>query len=426
MRIGPQICLVVMALLLGIPTQADADEQAAETTILRFARIIDGTGEVLGAHEIAVQGDRIAAVGDGLSDRFPDATLTVLDALTAVPGLIDAHVHITYGLSHAPEGDAWAELGETSPDEKLAAGRRNALKTLETGVTSARDLHASDGVDQHLKAEIEAGETPGPRLFLAGVGIHPSTLPPLAEGEERDVVADVREMAEARVKEGRDWVKIFASTGTGADVTSEQLFHYPEIKAAVDVAHAGGLRVALHTYGPSAVPDALRAGVDSIEHPVDLSDEILAQWATGDTIYVPTIDHNRYYAEHRAEYGYDEEAARGLRAFVAKNVEAARRAHRAGIRIAMGSDAVMTMFGENTRELEWLVEAGLTPAEALSAATVNGAKLLGRENDLGRIAPGYFADIAAVDGDPLADIRALTRNVRWVMKGGEVVVESNE
>jgi imidazolonepropionase-like amidohydrolase len=179
----------------------------------------------------------------------------------------------------------------------------------------------------------------------------------------------------------------------------------------------------VHSYGPAAVADALRAGVDSIEHPVGLDDQLLEQWAASDTIYVPTIDHNRYYADHRDEYGYDEAVESELHEFVQRNVETLRRAHRAGLTIAMGSDAVMSGFGQNTRELEWFVEAGMTPAQAIQTATVNGALLLGQEEFLGRLKFGFAADIVAVEGDPLRDIRALTQNVKWVMKNGEVVVD---
>jgi len=192
-----------------------------------------------------------------------------------------------------------------------------------------------------------------------------------------------------------------------------------EIAAATRTAHARGLKVALHAYGPSAVPDAIRAGVDSIEHAVDVNDDTLRAWAASGIPYVPTIDHNRYYADHRAEYGYNEATEKDLRDFTARNVDMLRRAHRAGIPIVFGSDAVMTMFGQNTRELVWFGEAGMKPEEVIRSATVNGAKLLGQDQVLGRLAPGYAADIIGVAGDPLADIATLATRVRWVMKAGK-------
>ena len=253
------------------------------------------------------------------------------------------------------------------------------------------------------------------------MGFHPLALPPVEAGQQRDLIAEFSNLARERVQAGADWIKIFATTGSADDLSGKQIFHYPEIKAATDIAHAAGLRVALHAYGPSAVADALRAEVDSIEHPVGVDQETLKLWARTDTFYVPTIDHNRYYADHRDEYGYDENVASNLRGFVSRNVESLRSARAAGIHVAMGSDAVMSMFGQNTRELEWFVEAGMTPAQALQAATIGGATLLGQEHFLGRLKAGYAADIVAVQGDPLTDIQALTRRVKWVMKGGDVV-----
>jgi imidazolonepropionase-like amidohydrolase len=141
------------------------------------------------------------------------------------------------------------------------------------------------------------------------------------------------------------------------------------------------------------------------------------------TFYVPTIDHNRYYAEYRQQFGYGPEVAERLKAYLHRNLETARRAHKAGVRFAMGSDAVFNMFGQNTRELGWFVKAGMTPSEALATATTNAALLLGREKSLGAVAPGFYADLVAVEGDPLADINVVIKKVRWVMKGGIVVVD---
>jgi imidazolonepropionase-like amidohydrolase len=141
------------------------------------------------------------------------------------------------------------------------------------------------------------------------------------------------------------------------------------------------------------------------------------------TFYVPTIDHNRYYVDAREQFKYDDKVVAGLNAYIEKNLETARRAHKAGVKFAMGSDAVFTMFGQNTRELGWFVKAGMTPAEALETATTNAAALLGMSSQLGAVAPGYFADLVAVEGDPLSDINVVIDHVRWVMKDGQVVVD---
>jgi imidazolonepropionase-like amidohydrolase len=146
-------------------------------------------------------------------------------------------------------------------------------------------------------------------------------------------------------------------------------------------------------------------------------------WAARGTVYVPTIDHNRFYAESREQFGWTPEQAAALDEFRARNFETARRAFKAGVTFAMGSDAVYSMFGQNTRELGWFVQLGMTPAQALATATTNAAALLGMSDRLGAIAPGYFADIVGVEGNPLADINVVIQRVRWVMKGGTLVID---
>jgi hypothetical protein len=257
-------------------------------------------------------------------------------------------------------------------------------------------------------------------MFVAGQGLsapreHPAPTPDA-----------FREQAEARIAAGSDWVKIFGSRGSFQSVDTTQTVSFDEMKAVVDAAHAKNHRVAIHSYGPSGVRDAVRAGADSVEHGIDLDDDTIAEMVRRGTVWVPTIDHNRYYVDAKDEYGFPEESIPPLRAYIEKNLESTRRAVRAGVKIAMGSDAVYSGFGQNTRELEWFVKAGMTPAQALASATTVAAALLGHERDLGAIAPGYFADLVAVEGDPLADITTVVKGVRWVMKGGAVVADATD
>jgi imidazolonepropionase-like amidohydrolase len=174
------------------------------------------------------------------------------------------------------------------------------------------------------------------------------------------------------------------------------------------------------------VKDAVRAGADSVEHGIDLDAETIAEMVKRGTVWVPTIDHNRYYVDAKDEYGFAPETIAPLQDYIAKNLESTKRAFAAGVKIAMGSDAVYSMFGQNTRELGWMVKAGMTPARALETATTIPAALLGHASDLGRLTPGAFADIVAVDGDPLADIDVVINHVVWVMKGGTVVVDKRK
>jgi imidazolonepropionase-like amidohydrolase len=154
-----------------------------------------------------------------------------------------------------------------------------------------------------------------------------------------------------------------------------------------------------------------------------MDDATIAEMAKRGTYYVPTIDHNRYYVENGSKIGYTPGFESRSQVFIARNLETARRAHKAGVKFAMGSDAVYSMFGQNTRELGWFVKAGMTPEEALKTATMNAAELLGKGNELGAVAPGYFADLVAVEGDPTADIAVAVEKVKWVTKGGAVVVD---
>ena len=198
------------------------------------------------------------------------------------------------------------------------------------------------------------------------------------------------------------------------------------MKAAVDAAHALGKRIAIHTYGPTGARDAVRAGADSVEHATDMDDATIAEMARKKIFYVPTIDHNRYYVDNAQMLRYPAGATGPLNNFIARNLETAKKAFRAGVRFAMGSDAVYTMFGENTRELAWFVKAGMTPEQALKTATVDAAELMGIEDRLGRLKPGYLADIAAIEGNPLENIDTAIQKVRWVMKAGAVMVDKTK
>jgi imidazolonepropionase-like amidohydrolase len=240
---------------------------------------------------------------------------------------------------------------------------------------------------------------------------------------QADGVPEVLKAVREQVAAGVDVIKMYGSTGSDKDVSGYQTFTSDEMKAAVEVAHKYGKRVAIHSYGPDGARDAVSAGTDSLEHAIDIPEDVLAEMVKRGTFYVPTIDHNRYYVDAREEFKYDDKIVAGLNAYIEKNLETARRAHKAGVKFAMGSDAVFSMFGQNTRELGWFVKAGMTPAEALQTATTNGAALLGMSGQLGAIAPGYFADLVAVEGDPLSDIKVVIDNVRWVMKDGRVVVD---
>jgi imidazolonepropionase-like amidohydrolase len=286
-------------------------------------------------------------------------------------------------------------------------------------------------MDIAMRDLINHGEMIGPRMFVVGYGLNISNTPykpginPPAGGIA-DGVPEVLRAVRQQIAAGADLIKMYASTGTDDDVTGFQTYNYEEIKAAVDAAHKFGKKIAIHSYGPDGARDAVRAGTDSLEHATDMDDTTIQEMAKRGTFYVPTIDHNRYYLDNWQKIGYANGFQEKTKAFIERNLETARKAHKAGVKFAMGSDAIYTMFGENTRELGWFVKAGMTPEQALRTATTNAAELLGREKELGAVAPGYFADLVAVEGDPLADINAAINNVRWVMKAGAVVTDKTK
>ncbi len=402
---------VAVALAVALAAAAPA---LAATTAIRAARVVTPDGRVIANAVIVVENDRIVSVGTAAPP--PGTTVIDLGGLTVIPGLIDAHTHMTYYWDRAP-GTRPLQQPRRPAGVTVVLAAENARRTLDTGVTTVRDLGASADIDYAMRDLINMGKMVGPRMFVAGQGLSA----PRAGAPK----PDYSQLAAARVAAGSDWVKVYGSRGSYQSVDTTQTLSFDEMRAAVEAAHAKQHPVAIHSYGASGVRDAVRAGADSVEHGIELDDATIAEMVRRGTVWVPTIDHNRYYVDAKDEFGFAPETIPPLQAYIEKNLESTRRAVKAGVKIAMGSDAVYTMFGQNTRELAWLVKAGMTPAQALASATTIPAALLGHANDLGAIAPGYYADLVAVDGDPLADINVVINKVRWVMKGGAVVVDTS-
>jgi imidazolonepropionase-like amidohydrolase len=396
---------VLVALAAGmIPLQQPS------RTVVAFGHLWDGT-KMLDDVVVTVEGDTIALIESGRK-QMPAGAID-MRRYTAIPGLIDLHTHMTYYWDRRP---GTRPLGQRRrPAVTVFLAQDNARRTLETGVTTVRDLGAPGESDFAMRDLIAMGAAKGPRMFVAGQGVS------AGRGWTPDPAA-MAKTAEDRIKSGSDWIKVYGSRGSFDSVDKTQTITYDEMKAIVDAAHALKRKVAIHSYGPSGVKDAVRAGADSIEHGIDLDDETIAEMAKRGTVWVPTIDHNRYYVDAKDEFGFRPEAIPPLEAYIAKNLESTRRAFKAGVKLGMGSDAVYSMFGQNTRELEWFVKAGMTPAQALATATTTAAELLDQGNRLGRIAPGFAADLVAIEGKPLENIRDVVTGVRWVMKDGVVVV----
>src|ERR1700731_3653900 len=426
---------ILLAAVLGASCAGGiyAQEKPSAKTVkaVRFGKLWDAKGKLWTNAIVIVEGDRIRSVTTDASAIPAGAETFDLSKYTGLPGLIDVHTHMTIYTDETPGEPMLKQLTNNPPAVEVFLARKGAMRTLEAGVTTVRDLGADQYMDIAMRDLINRGEMIGPRMFVVGYGLNitnspykPGINPPA--GGIADGVPEVLRAVRQQVAAGADLIKMYASTGTDDDVTGFQTYNYEEIKAAVDTAHKFGKKIAIHSYGPDGARDAIRAGTDSLEHATDMDDATIQEMVKRGTFYVPTIDHNRYYLDNWQKIGYANGFQEKTKAFIERNLETARKAHKAGVKFAMGSDAIYTMFGENTRELGWFVKAGMTPEQALRTATSNAAELLGREKELGGIAPGYFADLVAVEGDPLADINVAINNVRWVMKGGAVVVDKTK
>ncbi len=386
--------------------------------LLRNATVFDGTGAPpRSGLDVLVEGDRIAAVGSDLAARA-DAEALDLTGRTLMPGLIDCHVHLTF------MGDP-NEVSPATPVPVLAwNAAENARHTLEAGVTAVRDLGAREAVAILLRDAVAAGRLPGPHIRAAGAAIcmtggHGWWIGRLADGAD-----EVRRAVREQLRAGADCIKLIATGGVmtpGVDPRSPQLTE-EELRAGVEEAHKAFQKVGSHAQATAGIKNAVRAGVDSIEHGIYLDDEAIAEMKARGTFLVPTLVAPENISRHGVKAG--------IPAYMVEKSDRAREAHResfrlavrAGVRIAMGTDAgtPFNRHGANAEEIALMVECGLPPRDALVAATRNAAELLDMLDDAGTIAPGKRADLLIVDGDPLADVRVLCDPTRIiaVLKAG--------
>src|SRR5215831_10330214 len=422
--------LAIVGIWAALAAALWAQESSPAKTVkaVRFGKLWDGKGRLWTNAIVIVEGERVREVTTDAKAIPAGAQILDLSKYIGLPGLIDVHTHMTMYTDETPGAPMLKQITSNPPAVEVFLARKGAMRMLQAGVTTVRDLGADQYMDIAMRDLINRGEMIGPRMFVSGYGLYITNTPyrqglNLPAGGIADGVPEVLRVVRQQIAAGADVIKLYASTGTDDDTTGFETYNYEEIKAAVDAAHQFGKKIAIHSYGPDGARDAVRAGTDSLEHATDMDDATIAEMAKRGTFYVPTIDHNRYYLDNAAKIGYAPGFESKTRAFIERNLETARKAHKAGVKFAMGSDAIYSMFGENTRELAWFVKAGMTPEEALKTATTNAAELLGKNSELGAVGAGYFADLVAVEGDPLADVQVTINQVKWVMKGGAVVVD---
>ncbi len=431
-----RVTLAAGILLLGIAntfvqnTFAE-DAKSVETVVVRAGRLFDPVaGRMLERPAIVVVGNKITSVAYGNPPSTSGATLIDLGDATLLPGFIDVHTHLTANAG----GGGYEGLGISTPRAALI-GAKNARLTLLAGFTTVRNVGAEGYSDVALRDAINAGDVIGPRMQVSGpplgiTGGHcDNSLLPFEFHYSAEGVADGPEAVMHRVREvikyGADVVKFCASGGVFSKGDNPLLEQYSpeEMRVLVEESHRLGRKVATHAHSAISIKDAVRAGVDSIEHGIFLDDEGIALMKEHNTFLVPTSYPLFWFEEHAPQMHLPPWVIEKSAIIIPAAKKNMAKAFRAGVHVALGTDAGVYPHGLNGGEFWSMVELGLTPTQALQSGTVNAAELMGWSDRIGAIRDGMFADMVAVKGDPLTDIRLL-QHVQFVMKDG--VVYKNE
>ncbi|WP_375291432.1 amidohydrolase family protein [Qipengyuania sp.] len=430
-------CAVLAAAIATVPAAGQETEAAPETVYIHAGHLLaDPAGEPRGASTIVVRGDTISEVRDGFAPPPSGARLVDLSQDWVMPGLIDMHVHLL-GIGGDPLRARLSALTSDEADD-LLIGVGNARDTLMAGFTTVRDLGASARPIRALRDAIARGDVTGPTIVNAGepisvTGGHGDPTNGLAETFADAVHAhvvntcdgpdDCRRAVRQQVALGAQVIKFMATGGVLSNVAGGlgRAMTPDEMRAVVETAHELGRKTAAHSHAAAGTRAAVEAGVDSIEHGTFMDDETLALIKRKGTWLVPTMLAVNTVT-HQAEDGaLPPNVVPKVREAAAAANQSYRMMVSSGAKMAFGTDTGVSKHGENAKEFALMVQAGMTPARAIRAATVDAAEALGR-SDRGRIAAGMVADIVAVDSDPLSDVREL-EDVDFVMKGGHIVRE---
>ena len=421
------IAALLILLLAGLALAAPAAPPPPAPLLLTGARVLDPSGDrLLDGRDVLIENGRIAAIGAAGTLQAPAGTQKIdLTGLTLIPGLIEMHSHL---LLHPYDETPWDDQVLKEPLELRTIRAVTAAKaTLEAGFTTVRDLGTEGAAfaDVSLRDAIAQGMIPGPRVFAATRAIvatgcyGPSGFDPRWEvpkgAQEVTGPVEMRKAVREQIAAGADWIKVYADYRRRPGITTPT-FTEEEMAAAVDEARSAGLSVAAHAYTEEGIRRAVLAGVRTIEHGTYVTDELLALMKRKGVALIPTLAASEAVSRYAGWKPGQPEPQR-----IQETREMFARALKSGVTIANGSDVGVFAHGQNARELELMVAYGMTPGQALKAATITAAAVLGREKDLGRIAPGYLADLVAVKGDPLAEISTIERPV-VVVKEGRVAV----
>lgn len=399
---------------------------SAQTMTVGAKRLLDvTTGAYVENPVVRIENGVVTSVE---KRKAGEAVTLDLGDVTLLPGLTDCHVHLIGRDEQTP----YQKLTETAAHAAIE-GVVNARKTLDTGFTTVRDLGARDFADVALRDEIAAGRVPGPRMLVATKSISATgghgdlnDLPEEVHVRRYSGIADgpdeVRKKVRENIKFGADWIKVLATGGIGSAGTDPRQSDYTEeeIRAAVLAAGEKGRDVAVHAHGTLGILRAARAGVRSIEHSSMLDDETIAILKANGTFIVSNPLSNSYMLERGTAGGYQDYQLRKSREVKDLKMESLRRAIKAGIPVAYGTDAGVQIHGINGKQLALYVEAGMTPLQAIQSATLVAARLLRMEKKIGQVAPGFFGDLVAVAGDPLKDVKVI-ESPRAVVKEGKLV-----
>jgi imidazolonepropionase-like amidohydrolase len=427
---------VVVCSLLSWVMAFSQSAAAPPVTVIRAGTLIDGKSDKPRRDQvIVIRGNRIESVSDAANAKVPaDAMVIDLSKETVLPGLIDSHTHIFLQGEDPAQGGYDANILTAPLAMRAARATVAARRALEQGFTTLRDVETEGAGygDVGIKQAIEAGYIPGPRLFvvtraISTTGGYPleGYAPELEMPKGAQIVdgpVEARKAAREQLDHGADWIKVYMThrswVGKNGELVSQPTLTVEELRAIVDETHGWGKKVACHAYGGIGLRRALDGGCDSIEHGLDLDDAAIAQMLKQATWYVPTL--SVYYTDWDAA---DTAAGQRDRLRASAHEVSFKKALKAGVKIVFGTDMGGIPWTEPiAQEFSRMVEFGMQPMDAIQSATSRAAVMLDMEGKIGVVAPGAFADIVAVNGDPLRDIKAL-ESVQFVMKDGKVFRE---